>query len=111
MIPANQLEDLKEHESGRHHEGNEESGHDTSPRYQDPAIELASASGQHPLVIPGGLAWDSPSIHSGRGKPAASPALVGGALNIQRPRLIHDLAQGPRWAIDTTAGRSISRLS
>jgi hypothetical protein len=114
MIPADQIEDLKDHKGGGHHEGNDASNHDINLRYRDAAITLASSSGQRPLGIPTALTWNSPSIPSGRGKSVASPALVSGPLGplgSLRPRAIPDLAHSQRWPLGSLAAGDIARPS
>jgi ELWxxDGT repeat protein len=118
IIPADQIEHLKDHMGGGHHdgggrhEGRDPSVHDINFRGHDAALATVSTSGQRPLVIPGGITWNGPSVSTRRHQPVASPApVVGplGALGIPRLRVTQDLAHGQRSPFGSLAEVGMGR--
>jgi hypothetical protein len=118
IIPADQIEDLKDHEGGGHHdgrgrpEGRALSAHDVKLGDHDAALAAISTSGQRSVVLPGGMTWNGPSVSPRQHQPVASPALmVGplGPLGILRLRVIQDLAHRQRSPFGSLADVGLGR--
>jgi ELWxxDGT repeat protein len=112
MIPAEQLEGHDHHDGRDDHDGRMHSDGDDDRGHGDAALAAVSPSGQSPLVIPGGMTWNNPSVSSRRNQPVALPTLVGGPLGplgILRPRVIQDLAHSRRSSFGGLAEVGLGR--
>jgi ELWxxDGT repeat protein len=108
IIPADQIEDLKDHKRAKHHEGDDQqegrdpSGHDSDLGDRDAILTPALSPGQQAPVSPAALTSNGPSTPSGRGIPARLTAPSGGPLGplgIIRSRVLQDLARSRRGPI------------